>query len=149
MPMAVDGYSSFKIVTTGDWPNLKTQILSTYNPTYAFDTYFAQETSKPPYRVAVYWSNVGKSQQWNVTTITDCVSTAVPYGNEFQVINVAPKAKATILAEASSQTVTVQKSSDAQWKWASDSCNPEKQYLVSSSSGLVLAADGQTLSEEL
>jgi len=153
IPMAVDGFSSFKPVTVGNWPDITTQIRSTYNPILALDTYFApiNEHNKPPYRIAVYWAHGAgaENQQWNVTTITDCVSTAVTYGSDFQFVSVAQKAKAKVLAETSPNTVTVQKSSDATWKWASDSCYPEKRYLVSSSSGLYLAADGMTLTEEL
>ena len=39
--------------------------------------------------------------------------------------------------------------SRGQWKWATNSCNPELKYLVSRSSGLILASDGKTLTEEL
>merc|ERR1719266_1323480 len=83
VPMAVDGYSSFKIVEVGNYPNIATQIRTTYNPTQAIDTYFAQihPDLQPPYRVSTYNAHGGKNQQWNVTTITDCVSTAVPYGD--------------------------------------------------------------------
>merc|ERR1712037_372605 len=39
--------------------------------------------------------------------------------------------------------------SNGSWKWAKNSCNPEQKYLVSRDSGLLLAADGRTLTEEL
>merc|ERR1711953_1033968 len=35
------------------------------------------------------------------------------------------------------------------WTWAANSCNPDLKYLVSHDSGLLLAADGKTLTEEL
>ena len=35
------------------------------------------------------------------------------------------------------------------WKWASNPCSPGQLYLMSRSSGMILAADGLTLTDEL
>merc|ERR1719187_2209203 len=85
--------------------------------------------------------------QWNVTIITDCVEVTVPYGDYFQLWNLGRRKR--VLAETDEGTVTMLETSNGQWKWASNSCFSEKKYLISSSSGLILASDGKTLTKEL
>merc|ERR1712025_475800 len=146
IPMAVDGYSSFKITKVEFCWGSYTQIRSTYNPTIALTTYFApvNKWNNPPYRVATWWIGNGKNQQWTITT--DCVPAAVPYGNTFQVINVM---KRKMLTENGQNGVSMTQSSGTTWQWAYNSCDKEQKYLISSSSGKILAADGKTLSDQL
>merc|ERR1719347_605368 len=146
IPMGVDGYSTFIIEEVETWQGPYTMIKSTYNPTIALTTYFApvNKWNNPPYRVATWWVGNGKSQQWTITT--DCVPAAVPYGNTFQVINVM---KRKMLTENGQSRVSMTQSSGTTWQWAYNSCDSEQKYLISSSSGKILAADGKTLTDQL
>jgi len=143
--MAVDGYSSFKIVSGVGYK----QIRSTYQPNQGFDCWFGPTEG----RVTLYGAHGGGNQQWKVTTykhqggaIAPCVGEAVVSGSSFQMINVMKKKVLHVNADGS---VTMSKNSDQKWKWATNSCNPELLYLSSVPSGLILASDGKTVTDTL
>merc|ERR1712025_85771 len=74
IPMAVDGFSAFTIDTM-----INTMIKSIYNPTQAFDAYYAADWDNRwnnLFRIAVANGHGGPNQRWNVTIITDCVEVA-------------------------------------------------------------------------
>ena len=128
IPMGVDGYSTFIIEEVETWHKPYTMIKSAYNPSQAFDCWFAPVSEwnniyNPPHRIALGNAHGGGNQRWNVTIITDCVPVAVPYGDTFQLWNLGRRKR--VLAETGEGSVTMFDASNEQWQWASNSCFSE------------------------